>query len=604
MLLLIVLLLAVLDHKFLQLRELNFYTERKYIKLGSNLQIRSFIVTVLLMLFIISPIFALGRPIIKFLNPTVPFGETYAILFVCFHLGFIFHAVVTQGFHGFFGIFIFWGGYLERLWLIGLNAPSLEQYDRHGRWRWAVIGRSLTRWAQTRKYPSAHFIRVSLLFGASLVVVMLANFFISGLRLPTDGTGILTINQLIDHPQAITGILVVLSAPIAFIIWFFRDQNNLWVLENSRKDINLKDFQKLAEWAAGLHLPEDKISHSVKVVHSKKSITESNQGEATESSETLDSTDSATPQSSGIHKTHSRRDGAIALQVAAIYQMQAFLRGDFGKHFQRPAFQLLKSVWMALTQSQVADVKNISGSDRKKFHAEVENWRKVIYGITSEGVGGALTQTMSDGNGQILREHANDLPRITLAGWNGTLPSSRNRLNNLVLDGLNFQRAQLQGINMRQASCSRVDLSAAKLFGADFSFAHMQRSDLRWMEAPFSIFNGARMQGSLLDGAILLGADLFVTDLRGASLDGARLQSACLNGAKLEGARLLNIQYDQETDFSNATADKTTIIAVATPKIGLHNSSGLRFPDDFDINQEETNRLKVVLQKKGLGFID
>ncbi len=46
------------------------------------------------------------------------------------------------------------------------------------------------------------------------------------------------------------------SAPIAFVIWWFRDTNALWQIDNQRKDTNLKDFQKLSEWTSGLHLIE------------------------------------------------------------------------------------------------------------------------------------------------------------------------------------------------------------------------------------------------------------------------------------------------------------------------------------------------------------
>lgn len=48
-----------------------------------------------------------------------------------------------------------------------------------------------------------------------------------------------------------------LGTPTAYVIWFFRDKNNRMQIENQRKDINLKEFQKLSEWVSGQHLPEN-----------------------------------------------------------------------------------------------------------------------------------------------------------------------------------------------------------------------------------------------------------------------------------------------------------------------------------------------------------
>lgn len=59
-------------------------------------------------------------------------------------------------------------------------------------------------------------------------------------------------------------IIVILGAPVAFVIWIYRDLNNTHQIENQRKDTNLKDFHKLTEWVAGLHILEDKITDTTK----------------------------------------------------------------------------------------------------------------------------------------------------------------------------------------------------------------------------------------------------------------------------------------------------------------------------------------------------
>ena len=67
-------------------------------------------------------------------------------------------------------------------------------------------------------------------------------------------------------------IILIVSAPVAFVIWHFRDENNRQQIENQRKDINLKEFQKLSEWVSGAHLPEIKtVSKTTQKSSSKNS---------------------------------------------------------------------------------------------------------------------------------------------------------------------------------------------------------------------------------------------------------------------------------------------------------------------------------------------
>lgn len=37
-------------------------------------------------------------------------------------------------------------------------------------------------------------------------------------------------------------IILIVSSPVAFVIWHFRDENSRQQIENQRKDINLKEF--------------------------------------------------------------------------------------------------------------------------------------------------------------------------------------------------------------------------------------------------------------------------------------------------------------------------------------------------------------------------
>jgi len=70
---------------------------------------------------------------------------------------------------------------------------------------------------------------------------------------------------------AMLGLLI--TAPIAYAIWTIRDENAAQTLENASQDTNLKDFQRLSEWASGFHLPEDKIVSLSKTIYKETETT-------------------------------------------------------------------------------------------------------------------------------------------------------------------------------------------------------------------------------------------------------------------------------------------------------------------------------------------
>ncbi|HDR1497330.1 TPA: pentapeptide repeat-containing protein, partial [Pasteurella multocida] len=133
-----------------------------------------------------------------------------------------------------------------------------------------------------------------------------------------------------------------ISSPVAFIIWHFRDKNITQQIENQRKDINLKEFQKIAEWVSGLHLIEDEVTEKI-----------ANQTEQ-------ETTRKYTQQAENLSiPTFSKKDGAVGLQIAAIYNLLPFYRGEHGESFKKPALNLLLSAWLALQQKEVKNLENL-----------------------------------------------------------------------------------------------------------------------------------------------------------------------------------------------------------------------------------------------------
>ena len=109
-------------------------------------------------------------------------------------------------------------------------------------------------------------------------------------------------------------IILIVSSPVAFVIWQFRDENSRQQIENQRKDINLKEFQKLSEWVSGAHLPETK---AVEKNITKSSFTPNNEfavspkKQITEQTEECSKEYGQKPDNAHLG-TFSRWNGAVA----------------------------------------------------------------------------------------------------------------------------------------------------------------------------------------------------------------------------------------------------------------------------------------------------
>ena len=326
------------------------------------------------------------------------------------------------------------------------------------------------------------------------------------------------------------------SAPVAFAIWHFRDENNRQQIENQRKDINLKEFQKLSEWVSGAHLPEIK---TVDKTTQKEGL--KGKGEIDGEFQLIERTTEKTeeygkkPHAEGFG-TFGKREGAVALQISAVYNLLPFFRGDYGESFRRPAFNLLKSAWQAMQQDSLKKWEKENLSDHEA-QAIIEELRR----RAESPMGVALTQvllSLNRKNMQLnLRDFSEMLPNICLAGMNFHLSGVDERARNwscLNLSGVDFRGAylkkahfeesQLDGVNLQYA-----DLSVAKLQGANLDEAKLQGANLTL----------AKLQGANLDEAKLQGANLTLANLQGATLILANLQGAHLFRADLQGAHLI-----------------------------------------------------------------
>ncbi|EFI24914.1 pentapeptide repeat protein [Neisseria sp. oral taxon 014 str. F0314] len=328
-------------------------------------------------------------------------------------------------------------------------------------------------------------------------------------------------------------IILIVSAPVAFVIWHFRDENNRQQIENQRKDINLKEFQKLSEWVSGVHLPEIKtVSKTTQKSSSKDGaeITEQTMEQSEEYAKKPDAAD---------FDTFSKREGAVALQISAIYNLLPFFRGDYGESFRLPAFNLLKSAWQAMQQDSLEKLekKNLSDQTRKDIIDELRRKARSPMGVALTHVLLSLNQENKQLN---LRDFPEMLSNICLAGMSFHLSVVSEIARDRGLSNLDLRGADFRGIAFVGAKLQGCRLTGAKLDGANLWSAKLQ--DIRLI--------GTDLQNAILIDANLQKANLHRAELRNAQLKNANLKNADLSYANLQYANLKNA----DLSFTNLKA--------------------------------------------------
>ncbi len=302
-------------------------------------------------------------------------------------------------------------------------------------------------------------------------------------------------------PAALIGRLV--ASPVIFMVWLFRDKNNRIQIENARKDTNLKDFQKLSEWASGFHLPEIKQTTSTKTTNKTAKDVQENTEETTTSQE-----DFIAPEDSN---SISRRQGAEALQASAIAQLEAFMFGKYGEQFMQPAFLLIHAIWESIITQQ-----------QNRYTDEAE-----------------LKQALE----QLHKNPITSAVNKALAGADG---------KHLKLFKDNLQGINLVGLNSKFCFPFRLDLSGCNLYSVNLSYA-----ELLWGSfIDANLFN-ANLYKANLHGMNMQNANLAGANLQEANLSQANIQGAILCFAKLQGTNL-SFQNFENTNFKSSEINRYT----------------------------------------------
>jgi uncharacterized protein YjbI with pentapeptide repeats len=482
---------------------------------------------------------------------------------------------------------------LRWLCLKVLGAKHQTAYWHHMHWRFVL-------WGEVVKdnWQSGHLWRVLLrqrwLFVLLAAFATLALIWVLVSWLSGDDVKV-TLSQAL-FPAAPHGsstgawslFTAVALAPLAFLLWWFRDTNQLWLIENNRKDTNLKDFQKLCEWATGAQLVEDEVT----IKKAGKSV-------ETTTKRLKPPIQEGTPNPPG------RREGSEALQVAAVHQLKAYLMGEFGQQFRQPTLVLLLSIWSRMQKNLMADPPvPLDGLQGESLLGAYVSWREEVQKrLGHSPLAQAVLLALLSQKGKALGDYRHHLPGCLLNGINIRLPGLDGlRLNDMDLSNVqltlaNLFGAQLQGADLRWAQLQGANLHRAQLQGAILWDAQLQGANLHWAQLQGASLHSAQLQGANLLTTLLQYADLFRAQLQGADLQMAHLQGAHLSEAQLQGAnlhraelqganlhraqlqgtdllraqfqgaKLTNVHLDAQTNFADAVSDSDTNLSVTRSEL-------------------------------------
>lgn len=361
---------------------------------------------------------------------------------------------------------------------------------------------------------------------------------------------------------------LLISSPVAFIIWHFRDQNVKEQIENQRKDINLKEFQKIAEWVSGLHLVENEITEK-----------ETKESDDIKSEKTTKYTQ---PDESRSIPTFSKIDGAVGLQIAAIHNLLPFFQGKHGDDFRRPALNLLTSAWLSLQQKDLLELEKLDVLKQKnEFEAQIKKIQK----RANSPVGVALTQVLLSDGGDNLLKFPEVFPNLCLAGMDFHLPGLNERVLDLFKHIKNCRGINLIGANLYSMSFINIDLTKANFKGANL------------YESKFEYVN---LNDGSLEGSNLSFSNIKFSNLRESRLVGTALYSASLNGVDLIDVQFINNQLAKAnftgSIISERDIDKNSLEDIKNRGgVILYENIYLQFKKEND--DISINLIKLILKQ-------
>mgnify|MGYP000910801203 CR=1 FL=1 len=295
---------------------------------------------------------------------------------------------------------------------IMLNLSKIKDFWRNFRlqvrnWKLKFYSRTKNRWDRIRIWWESRTNGVKVILSSLLSIsILIINF------------GFLfyysSYSEIIKQGGFWTLFALIVSSPVAFMIWSFRDKNATDQINNSRKDTNLKEYHKIVEWI-------------------------------------------------------TNKDSSDELKISAIYYLRRFYE-DKSLGFQQAALHLLLSTWESMQKNELEKLKIVN--DKAEAKSIINSLRE--NGNSPLGI--AITKVLLSNEGKCILAYPEVFSSICLAGMNFYLPGLSNDIvNNLFNnDEMKYSGIQLQGCQFRRINLNNVNFSNSNLLGTEWGVDEFQ----------------------------------------------------------------------------------------------------------------------------------
>ena len=297
---------------------------------------------------------------------------------------------------------------------------------------------------------------------------------------------------------------LLVSLLILFCVWLYRDINRITELNNQRKDTNLKEFQKLQQWATG-------------------------------------NIDTATADAD------TDKNARLTLQISALHSLRPFLKGVYGQDFRRSTFEIYAAI---LQQTHTRILKKTPPSKEEK----TLNATAIQEAIQQDELAKQINRIVAEEWFSFLINH--DFPTQHLSLLGVAFPNNCYLRHRHFDDQLNLSHADLRLVVLNHTDLTNATLNHANLTSADLRAANLTNADLRAANLTSAYLSEANLTNATLNHANLTSADLHKANLTNADLRYAKLTNAILKHANLTNA---NLQLANLTNANLQLANLTNL---------------------------------------------
>ncbi|PTQ79703.1 pentapeptide repeat-containing protein [Nitrosomonas ureae] len=323
-----------------------------------------------------------------------------------------------------------------------------------------------------------------------------------------------------------------LASPVAFFIWFYRNNDKKIDQQHAEENIRQLDFHKIEEWAT--------IS-----------------------------------ENEGRLKLSKNNYSSPALQIAAIYQLVPYLQGSYGLRFVRPTMEIYKSLLANWKEAEQLNNLEESLEIKKNIPGHISAIHSIF---CDEMINFARKEN-------IIKNYNNGLEKK----W---IPFKNIKLNCIELSGLDLTNINLSGASFKFGNINGCNFERTIIFKADFSGSVLTLSEFSNALMDKVNFNNIIVKGSNFKmSQFLKNSDFSNANLRHANLSDADL-SHCIfgRGKRISRNRSHQISTTAPSTFNyNSTPFKRISNTFKFANLININLSNTKLSNSLFINSELSN---------------